>query len=138
DRGVRQLQLAAALGRVQRPARLAVLAGLVHRALAAERDHVGARGGAVRALGGGLGGGGGLGHAGAAGGDLALLVAARRRRRLRIVGDAVGVLPLVDSAGKGGRGGAQAGDERQKGEAGHRKLLLERGRAAIAASPWRR
>src|SRR5690606_28064730 len=121
DRRVRQFSLAGALGVVQCATRLAFLAGLVHRTTAGQRGHVGLRSGAPGVFGGGLGGNG-LRAAGTVAADRTLLVAALRRRGLGVVGDAVGILPLVDLASVHGGCGEQAGGgEDQDRKAGRRQ-----------------
>src|SRR5690606_27515011 len=101
---------------------LAFLARLVHRTTAGQRRHVGLRGGAPGVFGGGGLGGDRLRTAGALPADRALLVAALGRRRLRVVGDAVGILPLVDLAAVHGGCNQQAGGgDDQDRKAGHRQ-----------------
>src|SRR3546814_1343812 len=58
----------------------------------------------------------------------ALGVAAAGGRGLRIMGDAVGILPLVKILGAGGAGGEQQGQADQGGQrvAGHGGILRER------------
>src|SRR5690606_31838616 len=67
-------------------------------------------------------GGDRLRAAGALAADRTLLVAALRRRGLRVVGDAVGILPLVDLAAvHGGCSQHAGGGEDQDRKAGHRQ-----------------